>query len=404
MPITLALRNIFRQRLRSGVTLMAVAFGVVGLILAGGFIQDIFVQLGEAIIHSQTGHLQVFKKDFLDKGTRSPERFMIENPAELEARVSQIPGVDAVMGRMYFSGLLNNGKRDFAIIGEGLEADKEARLGTLVMITGGRHLKATDTDGIMLGDGLARSLGLKPGDRVTLLANTAEGAMNTLDLQVIGVFQTFSKEYDARAVRIPLKAAQELLYSKGINLLVVSLHETRDTERVLSLVETALDGSEFEVRSWRTISDYYDKAVQLYDRQFGVLQFIILLMVLLSVANSVNMSLFERQGEFGTMQALGNRRQDVVRLVIMESALLGLVGATLGVIVGVLLAIVVSAIGIPMPPPPNSNVGYTALIRIVPLTVVVAFFIGFLATVMAAVLPARKISRIPIVDALRQNI
>ena len=404
MPINLALRNILRQKLRSGVTLMAVAFGVVGLILAGGFIQDIFIQLGEAIIHSQTGHLQVFKKDFIDKGTRSPERFMIENPAELEARIAQIHGVDAVMGRMYFSGLLNNGKRDFAIIGEGLEADKEARLGTLVMITEGRHLRAADTDGIMLGDGLARSLGLKPGDRVTLLANTAEGAMNTLDLQVVGVFQTFSKEYDARAVRIPLTAAQELLFSKGVNLLVVSLHETRDTDRVLSLVETLLNGSEFEVKSWRTISDYYDKAVQLYDRQFGVLQFIILLMVLLSVANSVNMSLFERQGEFGTMQALGNRRKDVVRLVITESILLGLAGAALGVMAGVLLAILVSAIGIPMPPPPNSNVGYTAMIRIVPLTIVMAFFIGFLATVMAAVLPARKISRIPIVDALRQNI
>ena len=148
MPINLALRNILRQKLRSGVTLMAVAFGVVGLILAGGFIQDIFIQLGEAIIHSQTGHLQVFKKDFIDKGTRSPERFMIENPAELEARIAQIQGVDAVMGRMYFSGLLNNGKRDFAIIGEGLEADKEARLGTLVMITEGRHLRAADTDGI----------------------------------------------------------------------------------------------------------------------------------------------------------------------------------------------------------------------------------------------------------------
>ena len=139
-------------------------------------------------------------------------------------------------------------------------------------------------------------------------------------------------------------------------------------------------------------------------RQFGVLQFIILLMVLLSVANSVNMSLFERQGEFGTMQALGNRRKDVVRLVITESILLGLAGAALGGMAGVLLAILVSAIGIPMPPPPNSNVGYTAMIRIVPLTIVMAFFIGFLATVMAAVLPARKISRIPIVDALRQNI
>jgi putative ABC transport system permease protein len=104
------------------------------------------------------------------------------------------------------------------------------------------------------------------------------------------------------------------------------------------------------------------------------------------------------------MQALGNRRKDVVRLVITESILLGLAGAALGVMAGVLLAILVSAIGIPMPPPPNSNVGYTAMIRIVPLTIVMAFFIGFLATVMAAVLPARKISRIPIVDALRQNI
>src|SRR5574343_1135978 len=109
MSITLALRNILRQKLRSGVTLMAVAFGVVGLILAGGFIQDIFVQLGEAIIHSQTGHLQIFKKDFLAKGTRSPERFMIENPAAIEAKIAQQEGVDAVMGRLYFSGLLNNG-------------------------------------------------------------------------------------------------------------------------------------------------------------------------------------------------------------------------------------------------------------------------------------------------------
>ena len=104
MPINLALRNILRQKLRSGVTLMAVAFGVVGLILAGGFIQDIFIQLGEAIIHSQTGHLQVFKKDFIDKGTRSPERFMIENPAELEARIAQIQGVDAVMGAVRRAG------------------------------------------------------------------------------------------------------------------------------------------------------------------------------------------------------------------------------------------------------------------------------------------------------------
>lgn len=69
MLIKLALRNIFRQKIRTAMTLAAIIFGVSGLILSGGFVQDIFVQLGEAIIHSQTGHIQVFRKDFLEKGT-----------------------------------------------------------------------------------------------------------------------------------------------------------------------------------------------------------------------------------------------------------------------------------------------------------------------------------------------
>ncbi len=76
-------------------------------------------------------------------------------------------------------------------------------------------------------------------------------------------------------------------------------------------------------------------------------------MVLLSVTNSVNMSVFERQGEFGTMQALGNRSRDVALLIVVESAILGFAGAVLGVVLGVGLAELISFIGIPMPRPPT---------------------------------------------------
>jgi putative ABC transport system permease protein len=65
---------------------------------------------------------------------------------------------------------------------------------------------------------------------------------------------------------------------------------------------------------------------------------------------------------------------------------------------------VISAIGIPMPPPPSSEVGYTAQIRVVPKELMLAFAVGFLATVTAAVFPARRVTRIPVVDALRQNV
>ncbi|WP_454456876.1 hypothetical protein [Thauera phenylacetica] len=76
----LALRNVFRQRVRSAITLAAIVFGVTGLILSGGFVQDIFVQLGEAIIQSETGHVQVFREDFREKGNRQPDRYLIEDP------------------------------------------------------------------------------------------------------------------------------------------------------------------------------------------------------------------------------------------------------------------------------------------------------------------------------------
>ena len=173
------------------------------------------------------------------------------------------------------------------------------------------------------------------------------------------------------------------------------------TERARSAGKSA--GGELETRHWRMLSDFYEKTLALYERQFGVLQAIILLMVLLSVANSVNMTAFERLPEFGTMLSLGNRNASIFRLILVENMLLGLIGAVLGTLVGLAIALAVSAIGIPMPPPPNSNVGYTAMIRIVPSTSLSAFLIGLFATALAALLPARRISNIPVVSLLRNG-
>mgnify|MGYP002622340397 CR=1 FL=1 len=99
MLFKLALRNIFRQKLRTAMTLAAIVFGVSGLILSGGFVHDIFHQLGEAIIHSQTGHVQVFRKDFLDRGTRQPDRFLIDQPERLAATLAEHEAVAEVAAR-----------------------------------------------------------------------------------------------------------------------------------------------------------------------------------------------------------------------------------------------------------------------------------------------------------------
>ncbi len=400
----LALRNILRQKSHTKMTLATIIFGVMGIILTGGWVNDIFVKLGEALIHSQSGHIQIYKKNYYAEGARSPERFQITDPEKIKRDIGTNNSVDNVMSRLNFSGLLNNGHSDLPIIGVGIEPKLENKLGSSVTMIAGHKLTDQDKFGITIGQGVAETLKLTPGDYVTLLINTYEGALNSLDLKIIGVFQSFSNEYDARAIRIPLNAAQELLGTDSVNAIVILLKTTKDTDKITSSLKNEFTSLGLEIKTWIELNEYYGKVVELYKSQFGVLQIIILIMVLLSVANSVNMSIFDRTGEFGTMMALGNRSNHIFQLIVSECILLGLIGCIIGIVLGLITAHIISSIGIPMPPPPNANIGYTAQIQIVPSVLLLSFIIGLSATVLAAILPAKQVSKTPVVEALRQNI
>ena len=339
---TLALRNVFRHRLRTSLTLAAIIIGVAGLILSGGFVRDIFIQLGEGAIHSQFGHVQISLKGFYDYGRRDPQEYLIADPKAIVDKIMGIPEVADVMQRIDFSGLLNNGQTDLPIIGEGVEANKEAKLGSAMTIIDGRQLSDADRYGILLGEGVASSLNLHPGDYATLVASTPDGALNTLDLNVIGVMRTMSRDYDAHAVRIGLAAAQELMLTNKVHQLVLHLNKTSATDKIVAILKRMAGMEQYEVKSWYELADFYRKTVALYQRQFGLLVLIVLIMVLLGVANSVNMTIFERVGECGTIMALGFRRSVLFKLLVIENTALGLMGGGLGVILGLLLAWVIS--------------------------------------------------------------
>lgn len=399
----LALRNVFRHRGRTALTLIVIASGVAGLILSGGFVQDSLIQLREATIHSQLGHLQIFKKGFYAQGSLSSYKYVIERPQDVAVAVKKLAQVDDVMSRLAFSGVINNGRSDFAVFGDGIEPAREAKLGSSIQIVSGRTLADADQYGIVIGEGVAAATKLKPGDHATLLLNTAEGALNSVEFDVVGVFRSFSRDFDAHAVRISLASAQELVASTGVNAVVVALLRTDATDEVAAQLKTTLSADEYEIKTWRELADFYDKTAALYERQFVVLQAIILIAVFLSVFNSVNMSIFERTGEFGTLMALGTRRYSVFRMVLLENLLLAIIGSAFGMVIGLLGAWLISAIGISMPPPPNSSVGYIAAIRMTPGIMILSGTVGFVATVVASLMPAFRISRVPVVEALRQN-
>lgn len=401
MLLTLALRNLARHRARTFMTWFAIVIGVMGVMLSGGFVRDVLFQLGEAFINSQTGHLQIATPAYFESSNRFAGESLLKDSKQLAERLRARPHVSEVMGRLAFSGVINNQRRDYSVLIQGIEPGPESRTGNFLQILKGRALKEDDRFGALIGEGLAQSMDLHPGDQVVLLANTPDGALNTIDFDVVGVFRSIAKDFDARAVRIPLAAAQELLVTPSVNVLVVRLDHTASTAVAAADIKAQLAGTPLALRQWQQLSDFYSKAVMLYDRQFGVLQIIIFVMVILSVANSVNMSSFERTAEFGTMRAIGTPSGHVAKLLIVENILLGIIGATCGVLIGYLAALLISHIGIQMPPPPNTNIGYVAQIRVTPLGAVSAWLIGTLATALAAVLPARRAARGDICEALR---
>lgn len=402
--LRLAIRNILRFKGRTASVLAAVMFGTCGLLLSRGFIEDVFVQLGEAIVHSQSGHVQIAKGGYYAFGAHQPDKFLVSDPEGDKNRIRSLPEVEDVMARLGFSGLLSNGRADLAVLGEGIEPDREAKLSSFMRLSSGRRLASSDQFAAIIGHGVSQALKLKVGDRVVLMVSTSDGAMNTLDLEIVGVFQTFSKDYDNRAIKIPLEAAQELLGTRSANTLVVSLKKTSDTEQVAARLIERTMWRDQEVRTWYQLNDFYPKTVEMYRIQFGGLRLIILLMVVLGVVNAINSSVAERTAEFGTCRALGNRGAHIIRLILTESLVLGIVGSVLGVAVGLGIVYVVSKVGIPMPPPPNADLPYTAFIRVTPLSVVVSALIAASATVLAAIIPAIRVSRVSVVNALRESI
>nr|AEQ20392.1 LolE permease component of an ABC-transporter system [uncultured bacterium CSL11] len=402
--LKLALRNVLRHKGRTALTLVSIVFGVAAVILSGGFIEDTIVKVGESMIHSHSGHIQVSRQGYSTFGSQNPEKYLIDRPEQLRQTLAGTPGVDDVLLRIGFSGLLGNGRSDWPIVGEGVEPEREARLGSYVTLAAGRQFRAGDKYVAMIGHGVARALKLKPGDPVTLLVSTAGGAANLLDLEVVGIFQTYSKDYDARALRIPLVAAQELLATEGAHVAVISLKQTADTDRTAAALRAVLAADGLELNTWVELNEFYAQTVALYQQQFGFLMVIVLIMLQLGVSNTINLGVFERVGEFGTMRAMGDRAKRLRALVICEGAVLGFIGGAVGVVVGATLAVAISAVGIPMPPPPNADLGYTSHILVVPGTIALAFLIGLAAAVLASILPAVRVSRMEIAEALRQGV
>lgn len=401
--IRLAARNLRRNTNRTIVAVLTVASGVIAFLLAGGFIAWIFQDMREATIRSQLGHIQLVRPGFFDKGVADPYAFLLPAKSSELQSIEQMPGVVSVAQRLIFSGLASYGEVTVSFIGEGVDPERERPLSSRINIMTGRDLAHAGESAVVLGEGLARSLGVKPGDSIVLLVTAANGSANAVEVTVAGTFATITKDYDDHALRLPLSVARKLMRVEGATSWVVLLDRTESTAATAEKMSALLPKSGFETIQWTALADFYNKTVVLFSKQVSVVKFIIGLIIVLTISNTQTMSVLERTTEIGTSLAIGLRRSLVMRLFVVEGCLIGVLGGILGILLGYVLATAISAIGIPMPPPPGMARGYVGEILVTPSLMLDALILALLTTLLASLMPAWKASRMNIVDALRTN-
>lgn len=406
----LALRNLARNRRRTAISLSIVAFGTVGLLLTAGFIQFSFAGLEDALIHGGLGHLELVARAAAEERSSTLERSLAHGLldwAAVQREAEALPGVAAVGPNVHLMGMAS--KPDGATVsflGLGVDPVRERRMGFETKLRQGEDLPSADPapgeDRVLVALGLAESLGVQPGDVVTLLAMTSDQTLNALDVRVAGIVTTGIQDLDTRYLKLHFRSAQRLLATERVNDLIVGLTDNDQLEGAKAALESRFAGrvEPLAVVSWRDRAPFYDQVRNLYQGIFWFLGSVIFVLVVLATSNTLVMTVMERVREIGTLRAIGTSRGQVARMILAEALWLGVLGALVGDALGLAAIALINGLGLHMPPPPGAVNPIDLRLAVVPAALLGSVVLMTVVLGLAAVFPVLKAVRLRVVEAL----
>jgi putative ABC transport system permease protein len=270
------------------------------------------------------------------------------------------------------------------------------------LVVEGSYLQGDGGDEIVMGTGLARALGVRTGDQLTLLASTVDGSLNAVDVRVRGLLAIPIKELNDRTLVGGITLVSQLLHSEGtVSKLVVFLRSERDLEAASAALAVRLAPiGPVAIVPWRTIAVFYSQVRLLYIAIFGFVNTVLVLMVVLSAAIVMTMAVAERTREVGTLRALGTRPARIRNTFLAEGVLIALAGSIAGLVLALAVRAALNASGIILPPPPGAAVGMPIHVGLYPSAYLFGLAVMVGTMLLASFFPARRAAHLSIVEAL----
>ncbi|MGQ9427415.1 ABC transporter permease [Gilvimarinus sp. F26214L] len=405
LELRLAWRNIWRHSRRTWLTVGAMVFSNILLVFMIGLQFGTYQLMIDNTLQVFTGHMQLQAPGYLDEPTIRKTLPDIQALAD-DVRAN-ISGVD-VSARATGFALASSEERSYGIQVVGVQPHYEAQVSTLSgLLKAGRYLQAGDTNSVVIGETLARNLKIGVGEELTILGSGRDGSMAADVLTVAGIFESNMPDMDRSLAIMPLEQFQNVFFmeGRGHNLIIKARDFSLVDDKTTQLRRRYGGDPDMVVLHWDELNPGLRQAIQADIASAWFMYGVLIILVAFSVMNTQLMSVLERTREFGVVMALGLRSGRMVRLVLLETAVMAGVGLLLGALLGGGLSLILGHTGFVYPGMEEMTERFNLPGRIFPevslFTVLFGPGVVFVASMLAALYPALRLHFLQPVAAMR---
>ena len=410
IDVKMAWRNVWRNPRRTILTVAAVTFASLLLIFMLSWQFGSYETMINASVKINTGHLQVQAKGYNDKRDM---HWVVPDPAAVGEILDRTPGVEAYTYRADAFSLASSQDRTYGVLVTGIDPAREARVSTLKsLIREGEFLSPEDEDQALVGALLARNLKVGLGDEITILGQGRDGSVAAAVVKVKGIYQSGLDEFDRSTIEIPLKFFQDVYFmGSSVHEVVVLAGSLKAVPEIKKSVAASIKNLKTErplaALTWEELMPGLLQAIEM-DLVSGMIMYVFLVLVVaFSILNTFLMAIFERTREFGVMMAIGVTPNRLMKLLLIESGAMTLVGIVAGMILGCLLTLYFQSKGFDLSGSSDILNQYGISGRMYPRLSFLSATIGpalvLVITLLTALYPALRIRSLKPVQALAYN-
>ncbi len=384
-------------------TVLTIGAGLAALLFGQSLVETVQLSLVGKATSVYVGHLQIIGPGVDDY--KFPNVW-IEDPDEIERVIEGLPGVHSFERRIVATGMASSKTESAGILILGVEPEREAEVMTMDTYVAEGKFLGDEEDGIYIGRKMAAQLGVGVGEELVVMSSSVDGSMGAELFRIVGIFDSGSHTFDASIAYVRIEALQRLLaVDDEVNNFVIKLEDTDRMREIQGLLAAGLSNKTLDVVTWEEVDPELVGVRDYQDALLSIILVVIFAIVSLGILNTLLMAMFERIREFGLLMAIGARPSTIRALVLVESMLLGGLGALFGGIVGGGLILYFRLNGLELPL--GDAVGFfmpfdsVLFLEFIWSKHALAFVAVFATSILSGIPPALRASRLKPVEALR---